>query len=174
MRTITPISKQYGGNISKPDIRHIIDSLNIKPYVAEGRETWTSHENKTIQRNLVVIKHMGDIHPTSQKPKFECETLVLDQCDKNFVYYWLDSGVFPNVRNIFLLSHPCEPNVFSRWYNIQKYYPSKTIPNIFLAHYYERYKNRWADDMDNVHIINDDDIKFLKDKLKILELEHVI
>lgn len=173
-KLITPqISKQLSTQITKPDVQQIINSLDTQPYVVDGRNEWYLLTNKTINRNIVILKQMGDIHPTQHKPKFNCETLILDQCNKNFVYYWLDSGIFPDVQNIFLLSHPCEPNIFSRWYNVQKYYPNKIVPNIFLAHYYERYKNRWANEMENVIIINDNDIEFLKNKLNILELEPV-
>jgi len=122
--------------------------------------------NKTIVPNkFVILRSMGDIHPTVDKPSFECETLVVDACDKNFVYYWINSTVFKNVKTIFLLSHPCEPAFFSRWYNIQKYYHDRPVPTIYLATWYSRYRNRWADGMENVELIDEEDIKLLRTKI---------
>jgi hypothetical protein len=146
----------------------VINSLSSKPHIVNGREEWSSYAGKIINDKIVVLKQMGDIHPYENPPKFSCETIMLDQCDKNFVYYWLDSSVFTNVKNIFLLSHPCESNFFLRWYYIQNYYPTRTIPNIFLAHYYERYKNRWARGMENVIILDEDNIKNLTTKIRDL------
>lgn len=151
------------------DITQIINSLKIRPYVISDELKWNSLKNKMITENFVILEQMGDIHPTKLKPQLNCETLVVNRCDKNFVYYWVHANIFINVKNIFLLSHPCEPFLFSRWYNIQQYYPNRTIPNIYLANNYKQYKNRWASDMKNVYVLDDNEIKFLKDKINILK-----
>lgn len=158
----------------KAGVRQLINNFDNRPFKITGRKEWLSVEDKSITAKLVVLDKMGDIHPLEVKPTFDCENLIVDSCDKNFVYYWIDSNIFINVKNIFLLAHPCEPQFFSRWYTIQKYYPTRTIPNIFLAYPYERYKNRWANNMENVNILNEDDVKFLRTKLEILQVESTI
>lgn len=153
----------------KPNAELVINNLNTTPKNIVGREEWSSLKNINIDDQLIVLDKMGDIHPTQLKPIFNCTTLVVKNCDKNFVYYWINSNVFPNVKYIFLLSHPCEPTFFSQWYNIQHHSANRITLNIFLAHYYAGYKNRWASEMNNVIVIDDNCIKILNDKLDELE-----
>jgi len=153
----------------KQNVLEIINKIN-SPYHVKGHKQFESLKNEKIDKNVVVFTDMGDIHPYDG-PTFNCTTVILNKCDKNFVYYWLNASVFTNVENIFLLSHPCEPVVFSRWYNIERSYKNRSIPNIYLAYYYDRYKNRWASEMDNVNILNEKEINILNDKLEKIKTE---
>lgn len=77
---------------------------------------WQKLAGKSIYNKIVVLQQMGDIHPFNPTPIVNCETLIVDGCDKNFVYYWVGNEfrgpkkTFPKVKEIFLNSHPCEPN----------------------------------------------------------------
>ena len=55
--------------------------------------------------------------PTGEKwiPVFPHETVIIKDWDKNGVFYNLDAVRFPNVRQIIMLSHPCEFNVLHRF-----------------------------------------------------------
>ena len=105
-------------------------------------------QNKIIKNNNVVVHRCYDIHPYAKAPTFiNCKTVFFNQCDKNMIYYWADLGTFPNVDNIYLLeSHPCDLNVFCRFYN--------TGTKIYLSEEYSRYKDRWASRNSNVIVLS--------------------
>lgn len=145
-------------------IEDALKNFNTKQYIINGRLEWNQHLDKIVNNDTILIRNMGDIHPEKNTMKLNCETLVVDHCDKNFVYYWIKPSVFPKVRKIFLLSHPCEPFLFNIWYNLSRS-ENSVVPTIYLAEWYQRYKNRWANDMENVLIINENEIKVLSSKL---------
>ena len=94
---------------------------------------------KNVKFNSVVFYKCGDIHPIADFSfSFENvkEVHAVD-CDKNFVYYWLSESEFPNMRKLYLSSHPCEPGVLNGFQNINT--------TIYLSNFFDRYKNRWAD-----------------------------
>ena len=67
------------------------------------------------------------------------KTLILNNCEKNFVYYNLNSRIFPNLEKVYSDSHPCDPDVLHRFANNPKY-------QAFLVNnYYIKYNNRWWD-----------------------------
>jgi hypothetical protein len=78
---------------------------------------------------------------TILKPIFNHEILIVDNWDKNGVFYNLDSSMFPNVKNIIMMSHPCEYSVLFRFkdcnwilpYNIHRWFKEKirTISKIY-------------------------------------------
>lgn len=72
------------------------------------------------------------------------ERLFLDRCDKNFVCDWFDKEIFPNVKCVWIGSHPCDHYVLTR-----------TFENIYLHERFKRYKTRWWKNDDNIKIITD-------------------
>jgi hypothetical protein len=127
----------------------LIADINANKLVIDAgiNGAWSQYDGKITTEKTVWIKNAGDIHPYSYEvapPQFKCKTVIIEHCNKNFVYYWLTPFHFIGVKNIVLFSHPCEPVVFRRW-------PST---NIFLSKQYANYKRRWADDMDNVMIVD--------------------
>lgn len=107
---------------------------------------WHDLQGKTIYNKNVVLSRYGDIHGFPEGPVFKCENLVLDQCDKNFLCYWLHKQTFPNVKQIFIGSHPCDHYVLPR--NFQE---------IHLHERFKRYKDRWWSHLDNIKTIFDSD-----------------
>lgn len=101
--------------------------------------------SKVIFTERVIIRNMGDLlmknHPVFPVTK----QVIVTECDKNYIYYHLSDTVFPNVSNVYLYSHPCEPVFFRRF--------NKPHQRILLSDVYKRYKNEWAPDNDNVIII---------------------
>ncbi|BCS83515.1 hypothetical protein QLL95_gp0608 [Cotonvirus japonicus] len=113
---------------------------------------WCDFTNKKIYNDIVILDGYPGINPTI-KPYFTCKTLFVDSCDKNFVYYFIDKSSFPFVKNLYLGSHPCEPEVLWRKFD-----------NIYLLDKYSTYKERWSKNNDNIKIISDTDfIKELQD-----------
>lgn len=145
-------------------ILSVVDKLNSKPLVLKGEKDWEKNYGKKLVSDNVIITMMGDIHPNDNGPIIECNSVIIKNCNKNFVYYWLNNKTFPQVENIFLLSHPCDKKVFSRWESVETNENKKSIPNIFLSHRYIKYKIRWAKKLDNVSIAEDIDEKILKEK----------
>ena len=48
---------------------------------------------------IIMIEQCGDIHPFNSGPIFKgAEKILLLNCDKNFVFYWLNKRTFPNVK----------------------------------------------------------------------------
>lgn len=105
---------------------------------------WESLKGKTVMNNTVEISGMGDIHPFKNGPIFDSETVYLTSCDKNFIYYWMNTRNFPKVKTLYLFSHPCEPDVMHRFPDTQ----------IYLGESYLTYKKRWVNDLDNVVLHN--------------------
>lgn len=108
---------------------------------------WENLQGKIIKNKNVILTRYGDIHPFPNGPKFECENLILNNCNKNFVYYWLDKKTFPKVKNVFLGSHPCEFEVLARMDS-----------DIYVHDMFERYTRRGGNqDRKNVKVILDED-----------------
>ena len=98
-----------------------------------GWQSWNSLTGKIIKNQRVEINGCGDIHPYLNGPIFNgTRTLFLNRCDKNFVYYWLNERRFPNIKTIYLSSHPCEPVVLRRF----------TGAHIYLSNWFGSYKIR--------------------------------
>ncbi|AFX92945.1 hypothetical protein CE11_00919 [Megavirus courdo11] len=91
----------------------------------------------------------------SHYPIFNAETVFVDACDKNFVYFWIGKYMFPKIKNLYLASHPCEPCFFTRDFD-----------KVYLLNDYSTYKNRWAKNLDHVQLIDSDTYRSLRDKLE--------
>jgi len=82
--------------------------------------------------------------------------VVMHRCDKNFTYYNLvNNDVFPNVENIVITNHPCEPEVLHKRYKTK--YPYNELekqPNMYLGDYfYDKYvtERDWSNGNENVY-----------------------
>jgi hypothetical protein len=118
-----------------------------------GNQAWKSFTGKYIMNKKIVIRKCVDIHPYKDGPVFNCaETIFMDECDKNFVYYWLNEKTFPAIEKVYLLSHPCDPQVFRRFSQ-----SPKTI--IYLSDDFGQYKERWAKKQDNIIVLSHVTIK---------------
>lgn len=76
------------------------------------RVNWSKLNEKQILNEHVILSKYGDIHSCSNGPVFFCKTLILDDCDRNFVAYWLNKRTFPKVQNIYVGSHIRPINFF--------------------------------------------------------------
>jgi len=69
----------------------------------------------------------------------DVDTLLLLDCDKNFVYYNLNKIIFPNLKRIGLFSDPCEYRVLMRYDDSVEIGVTDETP-----------KKRWWKDIDGV------------------------
>jgi hypothetical protein len=106
--------------------------------------------NKFITNKNILLTNYNDIHPFKHHPLFiNAETLFVLECDKNFVYYWINTHAFPNVKNVYLCAHPCDSRVLKRKFNIH------------LSPKYKSYA-KWIDEnQKNVKFIEFEDVKEL-------------
>ena len=137
--------------------------------IINGCQSWRDVVNSNgILNSGLEIRNCGDIHPFNHKPNIfsNVKTLfVKENVDKNFVYYWLNNNTFPSVKNIYLMAHPCDYPVLRRFR-----YGGVSTAKIFLEESYQRYKNRWASDLDNVILMSRNEIYEIRDGYKEEEL----
>lgn len=104
----------------------------------------------------IAITNMGDFGPLSSIKFNNCKNLYIGNCNKNFVYYFLDFHTFPLLQEIYLDNNICEYCVFSRFNNSNvKMYISPLAYNI---------NRKWSDDFSftiNVNQVDDDKLKKL-------------
>jgi hypothetical protein len=90
----------------------------------------------------------GDIHPAKFPVFPDVETVIMQRCDKNFVYYWANKAPFPNMKKLYMLSHPCDPGMFHHWDHMGV--------DVFLTERFKHYKERWAKIYENVTIFTEE------------------
>jgi hypothetical protein len=81
-------------------------------FVCDDNNAWRTL--KIVNAPICRLTQLGDIHPFTPAPVVNSPFVIMDNCDKNFVYYWLDDRIFPRLSTFILASHPCEPKV-ARW-----------------------------------------------------------
>lgn len=103
---------------------------------------WNALGGKIITNPTVTLLRFGDIHPFIPRPVFLATKVFVDDCDKNFVYYWINKNTFPKLEELHLMSHPCEPEVLQT-----KDYTT------YLSDYFINHKYRWAANNNKVIVL---------------------
>lgn len=144
-------------------MQSILDLCNLDDtLVINGLKNWKKYDRDDediyfdykLEYDTVIIINIGDLHPYPNGPRFTCKNLFFINCDKNFVYYWINK--FDSLENMFMFSHPCESRI------LYKLIDNKT--NIFLSYKYEyRIKSFSNDDKNKITIISEDIITDLLD-----------
>ena len=102
--------------------------------------SWETLSGQYIQNFMVVLSNFGDIHPYANPIFQKCEELFLDRCDKNFVGYWLKQKTFPNLKKIFVGSHPRDWSVLANDWIINNH-----IQVLLIENYFDYYKTKkWS------------------------------
>lgn len=127
-----------------------IDFLLDTPHYIRGCGEFEKLRGLVLNENFVCVESIGNIGPFNDGPIINCKTLILNDCDKNFIYHWNNRKTFPIVENIFLLSHPCEYDVFHRW-------GEQPQVNIFISPQYQRYIDKWAHNVKNIYLLSQND-----------------
>lgn len=107
---------------------------------------WWNLRGQTLDHDVVVMRGIPGLLPDRDVPVFpKAHTIRIEKCDKNFVFYWCNERTFPNVVDVHLDSHPCEPCVLYRW-------PNNGATTIWLSSCRADYKRRWAKEREQVKI----------------------
>ena len=86
--------------------------------LVQGR-SWVTSLRKIPNAPIFYARQCGDFAPSAllatfgSYPVIRASTVVFDDCDKNFVSYWMREAVFPDARLIILNSHPCDSGIVS-------------------------------------------------------------
>lgn len=87
----------------------------MQKIIIESAIDWYNLRNNIISNKIVHIKNCGDIQPFPNGPIFEnAELIYIENCHKNFLFFWLNSYTFPNTKEIYLNTHPCSQYVLYR------------------------------------------------------------
>lgn len=116
-----------------------------------GMNHLRNFEGKNILNQNIIIKDVSfSDHQMCKHPQFlNAENVIITNCDKNYVYYYVDDYIFPKIDNLYLLSHPCDPKFFWRFRGQNH--------KVFLANYYKNYQSRWAPEKENLCLYNVDE-----------------
>lgn len=89
------------------DLLNRVAGLNIDGDVNESFDVCRSEEDVLPHMKHVMITDVpfGISHFSGTYPAIT--HLILDDCDKNFIYVGVSRRSFPNVKNMWLFSHPC-------------------------------------------------------------------
>lgn len=87
--------------ISHSDFNLMINILNTSSNITK----LLYHNN--MYKNIL-FDSIGDIHPVLGIQFKNCENVYFNNCDKNFIFYYMTPSVFPNIKKIYLGSHPCD------------------------------------------------------------------
>ncbi len=66
---------------------------------------------ETVAPVKCILSKLGDIHPYQHGPVIQAQTVIFDQCDKNFVRYWLNNTTFPRLKKLILHSDHTDSSV---------------------------------------------------------------
>jgi len=152
--------KLKGGSVSPlvPSVNHFKDTtrnLNYGGIYMDWHRDSNDLKGKVINNKNVILTRYGDIHPYENSPVFNCETLFLNHCNKNFLAYWLNKKTFPNTTTVYVDSHPCDDYVLT-----------KRFDTIYLHEKFLKYKMMWWQNLDNVKMISDSEYR------KALQMYH--
>lgn len=106
-------------------------------------------QKKVLNKNIIIKNIDFNDHQINNHPQFpNAENIIVDGCDKNYVYYYVDEFIFSKTNNLYLMSHPCDPKFFNRF--------TQDNQRVYLSDHYRNYKNRWASDNDNIILLNNE------------------
>ena len=79
-----------------------------------GNRAWRSLQS--LKAPITAIEDCGNIRPYDLgRPIIESPVVVINNCNKNFIYYWMKPSILTKVQTIYLGSHPCELAVLQRF-----------------------------------------------------------
>lgn len=114
-----------------------------------GSSSLRNLARKQVHNDIALIKNVGfENHKFINHPEFLSKHIFVEGCDKNYVYYYVNHTNFPNLEELYLMSHPCEPNTLWRFYN----------KKVYLSDFYKNYKKRWAPENENLIILSHDEM----------------
>lgn len=115
-------------------ISQLILDFECKLLRLDGEKTDLSQlTNQSIHNSVVALINYRDIHSFANSPVFYCTELFLEHCDKNFLRYWLKEKTFPNLKTVFIRSHPGD------WYVLNNTWIKQKKIKVHLSEHYFKY-----------------------------------
>ena len=93
------------------------------------------HQSRVCTNEAVIFKHGVDCHILDKFPY--TKTLFFHNCEKNFVYYNLNTKKFPNLEKMYCLAQPSDFSVLHRFAAKPDY------TGYLISPYYRQYLNKW-------------------------------
>lgn len=82
----------------------------------------------TCQQKYLAFVDCPNFLPNLKIPRNEAKVVFFENCDRNFIYYYLYPSLFPKATHFYLNSHPCQADVFRRFNRIHFNSPLSMIP----------------------------------------------
>ena len=131
--------------------------MHVNRFICNSNYAWKSV--KFVFDNECFISGLSNNH--YPKPIVLSKVVVLDRCDKNFIYYFLDEKTFPLMNKLYLNSHPCEP-VVVEWMENRAF-----DIDIYIHEKWEIFIKRWGYENSAVKIISNAEYeKFLPSNVR--------
>ena len=115
-----------------------------------GSVAWWALSGKTVSNRTVLLEAQGQLHRWPQ-PVLHATTVVVQGCDKNFVYQ-LTPSVLPAVQTLYLLCHPTAQDWLQAWAAT----PQATL---LLSSRYGHFKEQWTPAATNVLVVDDAELR---------------
>lgn len=98
----------------------VAPSLKISSNIFNVEENdWTIIDNinrlKKFKNEKYLIFNLMDDARDFETIFKNCEYALFTNCDKNFIYSWMDPLILPNVKEIYLDNDVSQPEVFEWW-----------------------------------------------------------
>ena len=129
------------------DLNYVMDKIkNNDPsviYLRDIRDCHLWYDGEFRDENIQTYTYQNLINQTVKSVIFRHQIVIVDNWDKNGVYYNLDKVHFPNAKIIVMNSHPCEYSTLTR---------SPDWKWVAL------YNHRWFNEFDNIQVVRDVDL----------------
>lgn len=86
-------------------------------HIISGISAWKALSNRMIDNRIITIKDVDDyyINPIFSPTEFRSVFVKVENCNKNFIFCNLRPFLFPNVKILYLNSHPCNIESLREW-----------------------------------------------------------
>jgi hypothetical protein len=102
---------------------------------------------KTIKNSIVILPNADYLYFNFFETRFLAEKVYITGHSSVFLYYRVRKSLFPNLKHLYLLSYPYNPEVLHRKFD-----------HIYLNSEFYCYKHLWANDLTNITNVEYDDI----------------
>lgn len=122
-------------------------------------------ENHIFKHDLVILKEISAIPFYKNHPIFiNASCVIFDNCNPHFIYVWLTYKIFPEIKTVYILSQPYQPDIKPHLISFDLYIEPFTI---YMPSHYNNYSDIHSD------IRNKNHIKILSDSELNSHIEHL-
>lgn len=124
-------------------------------------------KGKKVKSETVIFENCDNMQPFNEAPTFpNAQRVVLQDCHKEFPFYWLRKDNFPDLQAILFDSSPGQPLVLHRFCSR---HPGEQVP-MFISDRFENYYIKWGwfmnKRMSNLVLVPDEEMKVVIENFK--------